>query len=154
MVKSEVDEVRYLVIAYQEDGYDALARSIAQIARSEAGSSFYVVVPLGHRSHHPVALAEARKHAATHLDDVQRHLAADGVAADGEVADHQLMVTIERLVTSEDVDTVILSAPPTEIRAALGLDLADHLRRTFQVPVIRLSDPNASWPQPPPDGSP
>jgi hypothetical protein len=68
--------MRYLVIANQEDGYDALARSIAQIAQTEPDSSFYVVVPLGHGSHHPLALEEARKHAATHLDDVQRHLDA------------------------------------------------------------------------------
>jgi hypothetical protein len=143
--------VRYLVIANQEDGYDALARSIARIAQTEPDSSFYVVVPLSHRSHHPLALTEARRHAATHLDDVQRHLAAQGVTAPGEVADHQLMLTIERLATAGDVDTVILSAPPTAIRAAVGLDQADHIHRMLQLPVIRLADPDANWPQPPPD---
>ncbi len=143
--------MRYLVIANQEDGYDALARSIARIAQTEPDSSFCVVVPLGHRSHHPLALEEARRHAATHLDDVQRHLDAQGIAAPGEVADHQLMTTIERLATAGDVDAVILSAPPTAIRAAVGLDQADHIHRMLQLPVIRLTDPDANWPQPPPD---
>ena len=143
--------MRYLVIANQEDSYDVLARSVARIGRTEVGSSFYVVVPLGHRSHHALALAEARKHAATHLDDVQRHLSAEGIAADGEVADHQLTTTVERLVAARDIEAIIVSAPPTAMRAAVGLDQADHLRRMFQLPVIRLADPDANWPQPPPD---
>ncbi len=136
--------MRYLVIANQEDGYEALAGSIAQIAATEPESSFFVIVPLGHRSHHPLALAEARKHAATHLADVQRHLAAQGLAAPGEVADHQLMMTVEQLVTTGDVDAVIVSAPPTALRAAVGLDQVDHIRRMFPLPVIRLADPDAN----------
>jgi hypothetical protein len=143
--------MRYLVVANQEDGYEGLAGSIAQIVATGPAASFYVVVPLGHRSHHPLALAEARKHAATHLDDVQRHLAAHGLDAPGEVADHRLMVTVERLVIGGDFDAVIVSAPPTALRAAVGLDQADHIRRVFQLPVIRLADPEADWPQPPPD---
>jgi hypothetical protein len=140
-----------LVIPDQEDALDPLVSKLREIDASDPSAVFHVLVPLGHRSHDPLALAEAREHAATHLERVQRLLAAVGIAADGEVAEDRLMWSIDRVLESDRYDTIVLSTPPSALRSVLGLDVAAHVERTYQIPVVHVVAAGAKWPQPPPE---
>jgi nucleotide-binding universal stress UspA family protein len=142
--------VRYLVIPDQEDELDALVAKIIELAAVNPNATFDLLVPLGHRSHSPVALKEARLHAETHLQDAQRLLSEHGISAEGRVAGHRLAWTIDDALADGRYDAIILSTPSQPIRSAVRLDVASHVRRTFGLPVIHVVTPSARWPQPPP----
>ena len=143
--------MHYLVIPDQEDELEPLVAKVVEIAAGNPHSTFDLLVPLGHRSHSPVALEEARVHAETHLQHAQRVLGDHGVAADGTVARHRLAWSIDHAVADGRYDANILSTPSQPIRRAGRLDVASHVRRTFGLPVIHVATPGAHWPQPPPD---
>ena len=142
--------MRYLVIPDQEDLLDPLIVRIRDIAAADPTSTFDLLVPLGHRSHSPLALLAARRHAQTHLEQIQRVLGDVGINADGNVANDRLMWSIDDALQTHSYDTIIVSTPSTALRTALGLDIAAHVARTYKIPVIHVLAPEARWPQPPP----
>lgn len=142
--------MRYLVIPDQEDALDPLIQRLEQLTSNDPDALFDLLVPLGHRSHTPQALTEAREHAQTHLEHLQRLLGAAGINADGDVAEDRLMWSIDQALQAHSYDAIVLSTPPTTIRSAIGIAIADHVERTYRVPVIHVVAPDARWPQPPP----
>ena len=140
----------YLVIPDQEDALEPLISRLREIDASDPTAVFHLLVPLGHRSHNPLALVEAREHARSHLEYVQRLLGAVGITSDGEVADDRLMWSIDGVLESDRYDTIVLSTPPSALRSALGIDVAAHVERTYKIPVVHVVAPDAQWPQPPP----
>jgi hypothetical protein len=142
--------VRYLVVPDQEDAYETLVEHLVTVASDDPDARFDLLVPLGHRSHHPVALADARRHAHTHLCDLQRLLGDQGIAADGQVADDRLGWSIDQTIDRGDYDAIIIATPPTGTRGRLTLDFVHHLQRDYDLPVTHIVTPDAVWPQPPP----
>jgi hypothetical protein len=142
--------VHYLVIPDQEDELEPLVAKVVEIATADPRATFQLLVPLGHRSHNPVALDEARSHAETHLQHAQRLLGDQGVSADGTVASHRLAWSIDHVLADGRYDAIILSTPSQPIRRAVRLDEASHIKRTFGLPVIHVATPGAHWPLPPP----
>jgi nucleotide-binding universal stress UspA family protein len=146
----ETHAVRYLVVPDQEDDLGPLVATVRGLADGHPGSTFWLLVPLGHDSHDPLALAEAHRHAEGHLAEAQRLLGAVGIVADGAVASDRLMWSVEEALAGSEFDCIVLSTPPTATRSLVGLDIAAHLERTFKLPVVHVVVPTARWPQPPP----
>jgi hypothetical protein len=142
--------VHYLVIPDQEDDLGPLVAKVVEIAKGDPHATFSLLVPLGHRSHRPVALEEARIHAETHLQHAQRLLADEGISAEGTVANHRLAWSIDQALADGRYDAIILSTPAQPVRHAVRLDVASHVKRTFGLPVLHVATPGARWPQPPP----
>ena len=150
----KTEQMRYLVIPDQEDALDPLIARLTQLAVQDPTAVFDLLVPLGHRSHNPLALTEAREHAQTHLEHVQRLLGEVGINADGEVAEDRLMWSIDQALQGRPYDAIVLSTPPTVVRSALGADLAAQVERAYGIPVVHVVAPDARWPQPPPGPCP
>lgn len=151
---------RYLVVANQTLGGEALTRAIRE--RAESGSAhFHVVVPdTNPEDYEPSwvklvatgvredtrdavgtdddvatagrALAQRAKHRLREMID--RILEAGG-EADGEIGDADPYVAVRSVLRAQDFDEVIISTMPAGVSRWLRLDLPHRVGRIFDGPV-------------------
>lgn len=144
---------RYLIVANQTLGADALAQSVAD--RVAAGPcEFWLVVPataatdLAPASFPamggvPVSVhaspAAARALAQQRLDSALEGLRASGAVVDGEVGDPDPMQAIEAALKGRQIDEVVVSTLPGRMSRWLRQDLPGRVERKFHLPVTQVT---------------
>ena len=154
---------RYLVVANQTVATPALGAAIRE--RAELGECrFRVVVPCtgahdiaryfalvsetmpGYVSSLADAILEGpspQARAAQRLSDQLDHLAAHGVAGEGEVGDEDPLLAIGAAVSrakkaGEPFDEILLSTLPASISRWVSMDLPNRTRRRFAIRVVHI----------------
>lgn len=140
--------MRYLVVANQTLGGDALMREVRYLADQHEDATFHIVVPatpptdqtaydnaqLGRLDGledegRGVDLARRR------LREALRRFADAGLEADGEVADPDPVQAVADALEQTACDEVIVSTLPARLSRWLGMDLPSRVRRRFDLPV-------------------
>jgi hypothetical protein len=150
---------RYLVVANQTLGGDQLLEQLRE--RMEAGPShFHVLVPAtpadklephlvyqdptkGRRkaSAEELGWAAARQR----LHEELLRLRRLGAEVDGEVGEADPVAAIKEVLSSQQVDEIILSTLPQRRSRWLARDLPSRVRRDFGLPVTHVvSEPGAA----------
>jgi hypothetical protein len=147
---------RYMVVANQTLGYDALVQFVRD--RAAAGpSEFWVVVPatlvkhlaarslpvppmpvMGGVLSVPGPPEEARRFAQEKLQSALQQLTAAGVTADGEVGDGDPMRAVQAALSRRQFDEIIVSTLPERLSRWLRQDLPRRLQHKFRLPVTHV----------------
>lgn len=147
---------RYMIVANQTLGYDALVQFVRD--RAAAGpSEFWVVVPatlvkhlaarslplppmpvMGGVLSVPGPPEEARRLAQENLQSALQQLTAAGVTADGEVGDGDPMGAVQAALSRRQFDEIIVSTLPERLSRWLRQDLPRRLQHKFRLPVTHV----------------
>ena len=147
---------RYMIVANQTLGYDALVQFVRD--RAAAGpSEFWVVVPATLVKHlaarslpmPPMPVMggvlsvtgppeEARRLAQENLQSALQQLTAAGVTADGEVGDGDPMRAVQAALSRRQFDEIIVSTLPERLSRWLRQDLPRRLQHKFRLPVTHV----------------
>jgi nucleotide-binding universal stress UspA family protein len=129
---------RYLVVANQTLGADALAEKVRE-CMAAGGTTFHVVVPACH-SRDSSWITEGHDHA-----EAERRLEAAlarfrelGAEADGEVGDASPVLAINDALLAENYDAVILSTLPAGLSRWLKKDLPHRIESKLGIKVIHV----------------
>ncbi len=130
---------RYLVVANQTLGADALAEKVCECMQEE-GTTFHVVVPACH-SRDSSWITEGHDHA-----EAEKRLAAAlarfrefGAEADGEVGDASPVLAVNDALLAGSYDGVILSTLPAGLSRWLARDLPRRIERKLGIKVIHVT---------------
>ena len=130
---------RYLVVANQTLGADALADQVRQCMAGEA-TTFHVVVPACH-SRDTSWITEGHDHAEAEkrLEVALARFRELGAEADGEVGDASPMLAINDALLAGSYDGVILSTLPAGASRWLKQDLPHRIERKLGIKVIHVT---------------
>lgn len=130
---------RYLVVANQTLGADALAEKVRECMAGE-GASFHVVVPACH-SRDSSWITEGHDHAEAEkrLEAALARFRELGAEADGEVGDASPMLAINDALLAGSYDGVILSTLPAGVSRWLKQDLPHRIERKLGIRVIHVT---------------
>ncbi|MGH9038695.1 MAG: hypothetical protein ACRDZ3_00530 [Acidimicrobiia bacterium] len=130
---------RYLVVANQTLGAEALAEKIRQCLAEEP-TTFHIVVPACH-SRDSAWITEGHDHA-----EAEKRLAAAlarfrdlGAEADGEVGDASPVLAIQDALLAGSYDGVILSTLPAGMSRWLRKDLPHRIEHKLGIKVIHVT---------------
>jgi hypothetical protein len=129
---------RYLVVANQTLGGEALMRRIREAQASEP-SSFHLLVPATAPRHQYVSTeGEAIAIARQRLDEGIARLHAEGIDVSGSVGDANPLLAVADITRDEQFDEVIVSTLPIGASRWVKMDLPARLRRRLAVPVVHV----------------
>ena len=136
--QDEVAANRILVIANETVGGSALRERIRQAA--EGGAEVLLVSPaLNSRLKHWASDEdEARVAAQQRLDTSLASLAADGIAARGQVGDSEPLQAIEDALRTFGANEIVISTHPPGRSNWLEQDLVEKARERFAVPITHV----------------
>lgn len=130
---------RYLVVANQTLGAEALAEKIRQCLAAEP-TTFHIVVPACH-SRDTAWITEGHDHA-----EAEKRLAAAlarfrelGAEANGEVGDASPVLAIQDALLAGSYDGVILSTLPAGLSRWLRKDLPHRIEHKLGIKVIHVT---------------
>lgn len=140
---------RFLVVANQTLGGEALTEQVRARLADHPGSLFYVVVPATHSAHYAAAASTGEEAAAPAPTPDERGVAEAkgrlrhaleqfrrvGAEVAGEVGPPDPIEAVEAVLRREEFDEVLVSTLPPGISRWLGLDLPRRLERRWHVPV-------------------
>ena len=132
---------RYLVIANQTLGADALADQVRRCQES-GPASFHVVVPATHPKDQ-AWIIEGHSHtiAQHRLEKALARFDEMGVEADGEVGDARPLQCVRDALIAGSYDAVILSTLPAGMSRWLKQDLPRRIERNCRMKVIHVTGP-------------
>lgn len=130
---------RYLVVANQTLGADALAEKVRECMAAE-GTTFHVVVPACH-SRDSSWITEGHDHAEAEkrLEAALARFREMGAEADGEVGDASPKLAINDALLAGSYDAVILSTLPAGVSRWLKQDLPHRIERNFGIKVVHVT---------------
>lgn len=132
---------RYLVVANQTLGGDALMRRLRQLVDS-GPCTLHVLVPASAdptQAFHDNDIE--RELAWQRLDEAKQRFAPLGVEVTGEVGDHRPSdAVIDLLDRGETFDRILVSTLHTGISRWLRLDAVSRIERAVDIPVEHLVD--------------
>ena len=153
---------RYLVVANQTLGGEALVALIRRRAAAEP-SEFFLVVPatptmellpgaaaavaVGGSAVMPAPPEESRALAQERLDNALEQLRAAGATVDGLVGDPSPVRAVETAMKGRQFDEIIVSTLPSRLSRWLRADLPRRLEHKTQLPVTQVaagSEPSAA----------
>jgi hypothetical protein len=136
---------RYLVVANQTLGGDALLQQIREIM-SWGPCAFHLVVPATPgKDHLTYSEGEAWALAEQRLQEGIAQFRLEGAEVTGAVGDASPMLAIADAVRDQSYDEVILSTFPPSISRWMRLDLPRRVKRRFDLPVTHvLTQPHVS----------
>jgi hypothetical protein len=128
--------VRYLVVANQTLGGDALLRRLRELV-AEGPCSIHVLVPASADPTEAFHDGDAdRRRARERLDQALQRLAKLGVEVTGEVGDHRPSDAVGDLLRrGERFDRIVVSTLPSGVSRWLRLDALSRIERAVDVPV-------------------
>jgi hypothetical protein len=129
---------RYLVVANQTLGADALADKVRQCMAAEP-TTFHVVVPACH-SRDSSWITEGHDHAQAEkrLEEALTRFREFGAEADGEVGDASPVLAIHDALLAGSYDGVILSTLPAGMSRWLKRDLPHRIESKLGIKVIHV----------------
>jgi hypothetical protein len=131
---------RYLVVAHQTLDSPQLLEAIRE--RMDRGPSiFHLVVPLLHGDGVTWDEGSVRLTAEHRLDDVLVRYAAEGIAANGEVGDHDPVYAVDTVLRrqgADHYDEIIVSTLPARLSKWLGRDAPTRIAALTDVTVVHV----------------
>lgn len=128
---------RYLVVANQTLGGNALTAAVRARARMEP-CTFHLLVPATPPRDHAWTEGEAREIARERLELALGRFRALGVEVDGEVGDASPMLAVEDVLRGATFDEIILSTLPPGLSRWLRIDLPHRVEAAFGLPVTHV----------------
>jgi nucleotide-binding universal stress UspA family protein len=130
---------RYLVVANQTLGADALAEKVRECMAAE-GTTFHVVVPACH-SRDSSWITEGHDHAEAEkrLESALARFRELGAEVDGEVGDSSPVLAINDALLAGNYDAVILSTLPAGASRWLKKDLPHRIESKLGIKVIQVT---------------
>ncbi|MDQ3946496.1 MAG: hypothetical protein M3357_15370 [Actinomycetota bacterium] len=129
---------RYLVVANQTLGAEALADKVREFMAAEP-STFHIVVPATHPKDHAF-WTEGHAHALAekHLEAALARFRKLGAEVDGEVGDASPKLAINDALLAGSYDAVILSTLPAGVSRWLRKDLPHRIEHDLGIKVIHV----------------
>ncbi|MFL5796730.1 MAG: hypothetical protein ACJ77A_02210 [Actinomycetota bacterium] len=130
--------LRYLVVANQTLGGEALMARVRECLASEP-ASFHIVVPATPpRDHLLPTEDEAREVAKGRLDQAMARFRELGADVDGEVGDADPVQAIGDAIRQSSFDEIILSTLPAGPSRWLRRDVPHRVEKAFRLPVTHV----------------
>jgi GABA permease len=131
---------RYLVVAHQTLDSPQLLEALRE--RMDRGPSiFHLVVPLLHGDGATWDEGSVRVAAEHRLDEILVLYAAEGIAANGEVGDHDPVYAVDTVLRrqgSRHYDEIIVSTLPARVSKWLGRDAPTRISSLTDVTVVHV----------------
>lgn len=126
--------MKYLIVANQTLGGDALA-SIIEF-RSKEGAAFHVVVPATEPHHqHVPGEGDAAQIAQQRLDEALARFGGLGARVTGEVGDSDPMRAVEDALGTDRYGGIVVSTLPAGVSRWLKMDLPHRIERHTELPI-------------------
>ena len=127
---------RYLVVArHDRDPWPLVGEAARILAGGPA--SFHVLVAADPGGDELAADPSWRSRAEDKLANLERAIGELGGEVSGAIGDERVGYAVENALRYDDsFDAVLAASPRSGARHGLDLDLAAHLHRTFDIPVI------------------